>query len=297
MKAAPAKTPAVLYAADLARAVAGAKKAPFPAGVAGIGGMTCSPGTLSGTSPASRALTLTLTLPADAAARCHVLAVVTPERGLLEIFSPYDDAAAEAGDLIVPSQAISWSKARTQHRFAVGTDDLDGLRRDQTMPEVLLLEPGRYRFALVNGIDAALLKSSRTEVKVTAACSVDWAPQDGIGRSTRPSSTARPTVSAGAPSACFARTRRRPAFPTRPVCVIPAGNATSPPSASSAPDAFRVAVDPVSGGGAVPNRPVRTPSPVHSPGPHRNERPRRVVHHGASQARAVRLADECARQR
>lgn len=127
MKAAPAETPAVLNAADLARAVAGAKKAPFPAGVAGIGGMTCSPGTLSGTSPESRALTLTL--PADAAARRHVLAVVTPERGLLGIYSPYDNAAAKAGDLIVPSQAISWSKARTQHRFAVGTDDLDGLRR------------------------------------------------------------------------------------------------------------------------------------------------------------------------
>lgn len=173
---APAATPAALYAADLTRAVAGANKLPFPAGVAAIGGMTCSPGTLSGSDPASR--TFTVTLPADMAARRHVLAVVTPERGLLEIYSPYDDDAAEAGDLLVPSRAISWAKARTQTRFAVSTDDVDGLRRGRTMPEVLFLEPGRYRFALVNGIDAGLLTSNRTAVKVTAACSVDWAPQE-----------------------------------------------------------------------------------------------------------------------
>ena len=66
-KTASAATPAALYTADLARAVAGAKKVAPPTGVAGIGDLICSPGTLSGTSPASRALTLTL--PANAAAR------------------------------------------------------------------------------------------------------------------------------------------------------------------------------------------------------------------------------------
>lgn len=174
--ASPSASPVALYSADLAQAVAGAKKVRFPAAVAGIGGMDCSPATLRGTDPASRAFTLTL--PADAAARRHVLAVVTPERGLLEIYSPYEGDAAEAGDLLLPSQAISWAKARTQNRFAVSTDDLDGLRPGATTPEVLFLEPGRYRFALINGMDAALLKANGTAVKVTAACSVDWAPQD-----------------------------------------------------------------------------------------------------------------------
>jgi len=167
---------ATLYTSDLAKAVARAKKMPFPTGVAGIGGMDCSPATLRGTDPASRAFTLTL--PADASARRHVLAVVTPDRGLLEIYTPYDADAAEAGDLLIPSQAISWAKARTQNRFAVDTDDLDGLRPGATKPEVLFLEPGRYRFALINGMDAALLKANGTSVKVIAACSVDWAPQE-----------------------------------------------------------------------------------------------------------------------
>jgi len=182
-KTVPAASPEALYTADLTRAIAGEKKLPFPAGVAGIGGMICTPETMSGTSPATRAFTLTL--PEDAAARRHVLAVVTPERGLLEIYTPYDDDSAETGDLIIPSDVIAWSNARTQNRFAINTDDLDGLRRERTMPEVLFLEPGRYRFALVNGIDAALLKSNGTAVKVTAACSVDWAPQEAGAQAAR----------------------------------------------------------------------------------------------------------------
>lgn len=167
--------PAALYAADLTEAVAGAKKRPFPAGVPGIGGMACSLATLRGSSPASRAFQLTL--PADQVARKHVLVVVTPERGLLELYSPYDGDTVEADDILLPSQALSWAKARTRHRFAVNTDDLDGLRRGRTTAEAIFLEPGRYRFALVNGIDAALLRANRARVQVTAACSVDWAPQ------------------------------------------------------------------------------------------------------------------------
>ncbi len=177
-------TPATLYTSDLAKAVVGAKKVPFPPGVAGIGGMDCSPATLRGTDPASRAFTLTL--PADASARRHVLVVVTPERGLLEIYTPYEADAAEAGDLLIPSQAISWAKARTQNRFAVDTDDLDGLRPGASKSEALFLEPGRYRFALINGMDAALLKANGTSVMVTAACSVDWAPQEAGSSGTSP---------------------------------------------------------------------------------------------------------------
>ncbi|WP_419826452.1 hypothetical protein [Sphingomonas sp.] len=163
--------------------MAGEEKVRFPAWVGGIGGMSCSLHTLSGTNSASRVLTLTL--PAELAARRHVLAVVTPERGLLEIYSPYDDDAAEAGDLLVPSEILSWSKARAQSRFTVSTDDLDGLRPGLNTPEVLFLESGRYRFALVNGIDAALLKTNGAAVRVTAACSVDWAPQEARAGATR----------------------------------------------------------------------------------------------------------------
>jgi hypothetical protein len=170
----PAKTQSLsaLYTADLTRAVAGEKKVAFAAKGA-VGGMACAPAAISGRTAASRALTLTL--PQDAEARAHVLAVVTPERGLLEIYSP-DHGSAEAEDLIVPSDTISWSKARTQHRFATTAEALDGLRPGSDTPETLFLEAGRYRFALVNGIDAELLRANGSAVKVEAACSFDWTP-------------------------------------------------------------------------------------------------------------------------
>jgi len=161
-----------LYTADLTKAVTGARKVAF-AGKGDFGGMTCSPGKISGTSAASRALVLTL--PAAKAARAHVLAVVTPERGLLEIYAPYG-GGEEAGDMVIPSQAISWAKAKDQARFVTSTDALDGLRAGRDTPEALFLEGGRYRFALVNGVDAELLKANGTTVKVTAACSFDWTP-------------------------------------------------------------------------------------------------------------------------
>lgn len=163
---------AALYTADLEAAVAGAKKRPFTA-TGDFGGMTCSPGRISGTDSSTRALTLTL--PKDQASRHHALAVVTPERGLLELYSPYGDAS-ESEDIVVPSHAISWSEAREQNIFVTNTDKLDGLRPGSDAPEVLFLEPGRYRFALVNGIDAALLRANGTPLKVTAACSFDWTP-------------------------------------------------------------------------------------------------------------------------
>jgi hypothetical protein len=161
-----------VYTADLAQAVAGARKIPFRA-KGDIGGMTCSPATISGKDAASRALTLTL--PENAETRAHVLAVVTPERGLLEIYSPYD-GAAEADDLVIPSQTIAWAKARTRNVFTTNTDQLDGLRPGRDAPEPLFLEAGRYRFALVSGIDAALLKANGAQVEVMAACSFDWTP-------------------------------------------------------------------------------------------------------------------------
>jgi hypothetical protein len=163
---------AALYTSDLGRAVAGAKKVPFR-GTGPFGGMTCSPTRISGKTAASRALTLTL--PAAATMRRHVLAVVTPERGLMELYTPYDEAG-EAEDLVIPSRAISWVKARTRSVFVTSADALDGLRSGATLPEALFVEPGRYRFALVNGVDAKLLAANGRKVKVWAACSFDWTP-------------------------------------------------------------------------------------------------------------------------
>lgn len=169
---APKQDLSALYTADLKQAIAGAKKVPFSASGA-MGGMTCSPARIDGTDAGSRVLTLTL--PPEAAARRHVLAVVTPERGLLEIYSPYADES-ESEDIVVPSRTISWSKARTQNVFATNTDALDGLRPGRDTPEILFLEAGRYRFALVNSIDPGLLKANGTPLEVTAACSFDWTP-------------------------------------------------------------------------------------------------------------------------
>jgi hypothetical protein len=157
------------YTRDLTEAVAGRRGGAAPP--AGGFGMSCSPPAIRTSAP-----DLVLELPAAPDQRRHVLAVVTPTRGLLEVYSPYDDET-EAGDLLLPSDVITWGKARTQARFAVRASSLDGLRRGGDTPEALFIEEGRYRFALVNSIDVGLLKSNREAVKVFAACSFDWTPE------------------------------------------------------------------------------------------------------------------------
>lgn len=163
---------AELYSADLSRAVAGEKKVPFTTSDA-FGGMTCSPEKISGATAASR--TFTLTLPVSAAVRAYVLAVVTPERGLLEIYSPYN-GPDDGEDVVVPSQVISWSKARHDQRFRTSSDALDALRPGTITPEPLFIEAGRYRFALVNSLDATVLRANGMRLRVEAACSFDWIP-------------------------------------------------------------------------------------------------------------------------
>lgn len=163
---------ATAYTADLRRALAGERKGAFTVDDA-FGGMACTPRALGGVSAATRRLTLTL--PEREADRAHVLAVVTPERGVLEVYAPYH-GETEDGDLIVPSQAISWAKAREQRSFATSTDALDGLRPNSDTPKALFIEPGRYRFVLANGIDAELLKANGTAPRALAGCSFDWQP-------------------------------------------------------------------------------------------------------------------------
>lgn len=154
---------------DLAAAVAGRpERAPPPAGAFG---MACAPARVT-----SRAPAMTIELPADPALRRNVLAVVTPERGLLEIYSPYGDET-EAEDVLVPSDLISWAEARTRRRFALGAHELQGLRRGAEDTEPVFIEAGRYRFALVNGIDARLLAANGSAVRVIAGCSFSWTPE------------------------------------------------------------------------------------------------------------------------
>ena len=86
------------------------------------------------------------------------------------------------GDLAIPSDVFSWARARTQARFAARTSELDGLRRGADRPEALFLDPGRYRFALVDGVDAELLAANRTPVEVYAACAFDRTPQTATPR-------------------------------------------------------------------------------------------------------------------
>lgn len=157
------------YTADFAAAVAKVKGRPSTDS-ASFGGMACAPDAINGDPRA-----LTLTLPESAEARRHVLAVVTPQRGLLEIYSPYGDET-EPENLILPSMTITWAKVRAERRFSTSSDALSGLRPGSDTPEPLFIEPGRYRFALVNGIDAELLKANRPSVVVYAACSLDWTP-------------------------------------------------------------------------------------------------------------------------
>ena len=157
------------YTRDVAAALAGRHSDGSPP--SGAFGMRCNPARIATTSP-----DLVLELPSPVEQRRHVLAVVTPERGLLEIYSPYGDDAEE-GDLTLPSDVISWARARTQARFTVQASELDGLRPGAEQPEALFLEAGRYRFVLVNGIDAELLAANGTPVSVFAACAFDWKPE------------------------------------------------------------------------------------------------------------------------
>lgn len=167
--AAPPEVFLAAYRRDFASAVAGRRGGPPPP--AGNFGMTCAPPAIRTGAPA-----MVLTLPARAADRRHVLAVVTPTRGLLELYTPYG-AEVEEEDLLLPSDVISWAKTRYRSRFAVRASELDGLRPGGEAPEALFIEAGRYRFALVNGIDPGVLRAGRAGVTVYAACSVDWTPE------------------------------------------------------------------------------------------------------------------------
>lgn len=133
-------------------------------------GMTCSPARLT-----SGKAQLTITLPQAPAARQHAFAVITPTGQLYEIYSPYTRDVEQA-DIIIPSDIISWQKARSRNIFTFAAADLMATGLGKTVPTQVFQEAGLYKFALVSSIQKDLIAVSDTpgQVKVFAGCLVDW---------------------------------------------------------------------------------------------------------------------------
>jgi hypothetical protein len=134
-------------------------------------GMTCTP-RLSTARPV-----LTITLPQSPAARRHVFAVISPSGRLYELYSPYADDV-EIVDIIIPSNEISWQRARTRARFTLAAPKLLATAPGQQMPTRVFAEKGRYKFALVSAIQKDLIAVSDRPDQVTiyAGCLIDWMP-------------------------------------------------------------------------------------------------------------------------
>jgi hypothetical protein len=135
-------------------------------------GMACTPAAISSGAPS-----LTIKLPADVAARRHPFAVLTPGGKLYEIYTPYGDDT-ESGDLLVPSDAISWELARNRADFAITAADLSAMELGKDQPMGVFVEAGIYQFALVNMIDKGLLSGpgGPGRVRAFAGCTVRWMP-------------------------------------------------------------------------------------------------------------------------
>lgn len=133
-------------------------------------GMKCTPSRI-----ASGKVKLTIALPQAPAARRHAFAVITPAGQLYELYSPYSDDV-EVGDIIIPSEIISWQKARTRAVFSFAAADLMASAPKQNVPIQVFQEAGLYKFALVSSIQKDLIAVSDTpgQVKIFAGCVIDW---------------------------------------------------------------------------------------------------------------------------
>jgi hypothetical protein len=134
-------------------------------------GMACTP-RLSSAQPK-----LVIDLPSPAAQRRHVFAVISPDGRLYEIYTPYSDDV-ETADIIIPSETISWQKARSRSRFTLSASELTALSPGKQTPERVFTAKGRYKFALVNSIQKDLIAVSDTPGRITvhAGCIIDWTP-------------------------------------------------------------------------------------------------------------------------
>ncbi len=133
-------------------------------------GMSCTPSRIT-----SGKAKLTIALPQALAARRHAFAVITPAGQLYELYSPYSDDV-EAADIIIPSEIISWQKARKSAVFSFAASDLMATAPKQNVPTQVFQEAGLYKFALVSSIQKDLIAVSDTpgQVKVFAGCLIDW---------------------------------------------------------------------------------------------------------------------------
>ena len=133
-------------------------------------GMTCTPSRI-----ASGKVKLTITLPQALAARRHTFAVITPAGQLYELYSPYSDDV-EVADIIIPSEIISWQKARAGIVFSFAAADLMATAPRQNVPTQVFQEAGLYKFALVSSIqkDLIAVSDTRGQVKIFAGCLIDW---------------------------------------------------------------------------------------------------------------------------
>jgi hypothetical protein len=133
-------------------------------------GMTCTPARLT-----SGKTQLTITLPQALAARQHAFAVITPTGQLYEIYSPYTRDVEQA-DIIIPSDIMSWQKARSRNIFTFAAADLMATGLGKTVPTQVFQEAGLYKFALVSAIQKDLIAVSDTpgQVKVFAGCLIEW---------------------------------------------------------------------------------------------------------------------------
>ena len=132
--------------------------------------MACRPRSINAKNP-----NFNLVLPEAVTNRSHNLIAVTPAGYVFQIYSPYGEDV-ELADIIVPSNDISWPKAKTQSNFTVSASDLQGLGRNQNEPTPIFLQKGVYIFALVNSSDSTLLKTNGDNLTVYAACSIHWTP-------------------------------------------------------------------------------------------------------------------------
>jgi hypothetical protein len=133
-------------------------------------GMTCNPARLT-----SGKAQLMITLPQAPEARQHAFAVITPTGQLYEIYSPYTRDVEQA-DIIIPSDIISWQKARRRNIFTFAAADLMATGLGKTVPTQVFQEAGFYKFALVSSIQKDLIAVSDTpgQVRVFAGCLVEW---------------------------------------------------------------------------------------------------------------------------
>jgi hypothetical protein len=124
-------------------------------------GMSCTPTDVTKTEQKFE-----ISLPENAKDRAHAFVALTPDGRLYELYSPYG-GDVEAEDIVIPSQAITWSLASKQRRFALTVDDMSGIEVGKDDASVIFVEDGAYLFALVSSFQKDLIETNGTQPPVT----------------------------------------------------------------------------------------------------------------------------------